>query len=85
MLEDRTWKGAVIVGPAVLAPLDHVTFANSSFDGDPESLFINLEDGRKYIGLIGLKNVTFDDCEFRNIGIAGTADSIEAFRTGLNG
>ena len=74
---------AIIVGPAILAPLERVEIRNSSFEGDPDALFIEIPEGRGVIGVIGLKNVEFDDCEFRNIGIAGTPESISRFRAGL--
>ena len=83
MIEDQSWTGAIIVGPAILAPLERVEIRNSSFDGDPDALFIEIPEGRGVIGVIGLKNVEFDDCEFRNIGIAGTPESISRFRAGL--
>lgn len=83
IIENAEWNGAIIVGPAVLAPLENVSFLNSTFDADADSLFIEVPEGRGIVGVIGLKNVTFNDCEFRNVGVAGTPASITKFREGM--
>lgn len=83
LIENRRWDGALILGPAVLAPLGNVQISNSAFDALPEALFIEVPEDRPVVGVIGLQNVVFNDCEFRNVGIAGTAASIQTFRDGL--
>ena len=83
LIERRTFERRIIVGPAVLAPLEGVTISNSSFDADPESLFIEIPDGRRVTGVIGLRHVTFERCEFRNIALAGTPESVAQFRQGF--
>lgn len=83
MIENARWEGAIIMGPAVLAPLEDVTITNSSFGAPPEALFIEIPENRVVIGIIGLKNVSFDDCEFRNVAIAGTPESIATFHAGI--
>jgi hypothetical protein len=83
MIENRRWVGALILGPAVLAPLDAVQITNSSFDAPPDAVFIAIEDNRPVVGVIGLRNVVFDDCQFQQVGIAGTPASIASFRQGM--
>lgn len=83
IIENKTFENTLIVGPAIIAPLDHVTMEHNVFDGDAESLFLEVPSGRRLLGVVGLRNVTFKRCEFRNIGIAGTHESLEYFRKGL--
>lgn len=83
LIENEDFENALIVGPAVIAPLERVTIADCSFDGDPTSLFIEVPENRFVLGVIGLRNVTFRKCEFRNVGIMGTALSVAQFRQGL--
>ena len=85
MIENRSWDGAIIVGPAVLAPLQDVSILNSSFDAPAEGIFIEVSGDRPIVGVIGLRNVTINDCQFQNIGIIGTAESIAQFRRGMTG
>jgi hypothetical protein len=83
IIEHREYKDALIEGPAVLVPLEEVSFIHSSFDGDPESVFLEVPEGKTVLGVIGLRRVTFTNCEFRNIAIAGTKDAIDQFRAGF--
>jgi hypothetical protein len=80
MIENRRWDGALILGPAVLAPLKDVQISNSSFDALPESLFLQVDEDRHLVGVVGVQNVVFNDCEFRNVGIVGTPASIAQFQ-----
>lgn len=83
LIENARFENALIVGPAVLAPLDHVTIANCRFDGDPDTLLIEVDEGRRVVGVIGLRNVTFERCEFRNVGLIGTHQNVAQFRQGF--
>jgi hypothetical protein len=83
MVENRDFKNAVIVGPAVLIPLKNVALRNSSFDGPEDAIFIELREDQTVVGFIGLQNVTFDACRFQNVALAGTAESIAKIRKGF--
>jgi len=83
LIENETFENALIVGPAVLAPLERVTIEGCLFDGTPESIFIEVPEGRRVLGVIGLRNTAFRKCEFRNIAILGTAKSVKGFRKGF--
>lgn len=83
VIRDTTFQDALIVGPAVIALLERVTMENCSFDGDPDSLFIEIEPNRGVIGVVGLVNTTFRGCRLQNIGIIGTRDAIEVMRSEL--
>ena len=85
LIENERFENALIVGPAVLAPLEHATIENCTFDGTPESIFIEVPEGRRVLGVIGLRNTSFRRCEFRNVAIMGTPKAIREFRKGFSG
>ncbi len=85
LIEDQKFENALIVGPAVLAPIDRATIEDCTFDGTPDSIFIEVPEGRRVLGVIGLKNTSFRRCEFRNIAIMGTPKAIRGFRKGFVG
>ena len=83
VLEGFDFNDCDIVGPAVLAVLDHVTMTHNSFDGDMESVLWEVPRTRtRVLGAIGIRNCTFRDCRFHRIGLAGTAEFVVAFITG---
>jgi hypothetical protein len=83
LIENKTYTNALIVGPAVMVLIENVALRDNTFAGDNEALFIELPEGRRVIGVIGLRNVTFERCEFRNVSIAGTPDNIAEFKKGF--
>ncbi len=82
-IEHREFERAIILGPAVIVPLENVSFVSNEFAADLETLFIELPEDRGVVGMIGLRDVTFRDCRFENIGIAGTPESIARMREGF--
>lgn len=83
MIEREDFRNALIVGPAVIAPLEAVRIQDCSFDGSPEALFIEVPENSVKVGVIGLQNVSFEHCEFRNISIIGTPASIARMQQGF--
>ena len=81
LIEGRTYEDAVILGPAILVPIENMTLDSNTFLGDPNALFIEFPEGSPIQGGIGLRNVTFRRCEFRNVAIAGTPEVIARFRS----
>lgn len=79
----RTFEDSIVEGPAVIAPLEGVTFSNCIFEGDADSMFIEVETDRTLIGCVGLVEVTFERCRFRNIGIIGPPAAREMFLKAL--
>ena len=80
LIEKRTYEDRVILGPAMLVPIEDVTFDSNAFVVDPKGLFVEFPEGRPIQGGIGLRHVTFRRCEFRNVSIAGTPDIIAQVR-----
>ena len=71
MIEGRQFENVEIRGPAILAPLDNVSFIGCSFDGTFETVFRAVPDGTVLVGVIGLRAIVFRGCRFRNVGIWG--------------
>jgi hypothetical protein len=80
LIEGQTYEDAVIVGPAIVVPLDDVTLDSNTWVIDPNGLFIEFPEGKSIQGAIGLRRVTIRRCELRNIAIAGTSDVIAQIR-----
>ena len=73
VIEGFTFDGCHIVGPAVVgleaSSPGSAGIANSSFDGEPDAMFIQLEPAQeKVVGVIVLKDCRFDRCRFQGIG-----------------
>lgn len=82
-IEDAKFVEALIVGPAVVVPLTNVSFHNCTFEGTLESIFIEIDPERPIQGLISLRTVIFERCEFRNVSIAATRDEVARGRARL--
>ncbi len=70
LIQGKIFSNCMLVGPAMLAPLDRVTLAGCSFDvanDDPESILIVVPN-RWLVGVIGLKHCSFFGCRFTRIG-----------------
>ncbi|HSH60795.1 MAG TPA: hypothetical protein VK988_14395 [Acidimicrobiales bacterium] len=82
-IQEREYEDALLVGPAILAPIERIAMAQTIFEGPPDSLFIEVEEGQRIVGAIGLVGVTFRRCRFDNVGVMGTAETIAFFRERL--
>ena len=80
---NRTIEDCEIRGPAMIALLGGVTIANSGFDGDIKSLFVEVPDKRMIFGAIGLQDCVFRRCRFTQIGIIGTREQIDKAQQGF--
>lgn len=80
LIENQTYQDAVILGPAVVAPIEDVTLDSNRFLLDPKGLFLPVPEGAPIQGAIGLRHVTFRRCEFHNVAIAGTPQVIADLR-----
>jgi hypothetical protein len=83
MIEDVHFEDCEILGPALLVPLDHVSFDETSFDGHPDAFLWEVSEDRIMIGVIGLRNVRFYRCRMKHIGLVGTPEVIKKFRSSL--
>ncbi len=88
IIEGRTFENFLILGPAVVAPVDEIEMHACTWEappGNPDALFIEVPENRQLVGVVGVRNVTFTKCTFRNIGVIGSAQAIEFMRTGIMG
>lgn len=90
----RTFEDCTIYGPSIMLPMGESNFEHNAFesppkaDGSPdlEGLFWTVPQGPEFIvGCIGVLDCTFRRCNFRLIGIAGSAKSITTFRKAMLG
>jgi len=80
----QTFRGKTFVGPAVIALIDNVTIEGCTWEApNPESLMIEVPDGKLLVGIIGLSQVTFEFCTFRNVALIGTKEQIDLLRNAL--
>jgi len=80
LIEGRSYEHAVILGPAVVVPIEDVTLEFNTFVVEPDGLFIEIPEGQTIQGAIGLRHVTIRRSELRNIAIAGTPKVIEEIK-----
>lgn len=79
VLEDLHFENCEVVGPAVLAVLEGVTFEGCAFEAPgPDALIWTVEDDRIVMGAVGLRNVTFSNCRIRRIGLAVSQSQVNA-------
>jgi hypothetical protein len=83
IISNRTIEDCEIRGPAMITLLGGVTLADNNFDGDINSLFIEVAEKRIIIGAIGLQGCVFRGCRFIAIGIIGTREQIEQAKKGF--
>lgn len=83
IIEGQEFHDALIVGPAVIALLDRVTMINCGFDGDEDSLFIEVAPDRGVLGVVGIVNTRFERCRFQNIGIVGPPEAVALMKEEL--
>jgi hypothetical protein len=81
LIVGKTYEDVVIRGPALLVPIEDVTFESNKFVVQPEGLFVVVPEGRPIQGGIGLRRVTFRRCELHNVSIAGTPEVIDQIRS----
>jgi hypothetical protein len=79
MISHRSFEDVEIRGPAVLALLNGVSMIECGFDGSIDSLLIIVPDGSRKVGVIGLEQVSFHRCRFRNVALIGTEDLAQMF------
>ena len=84
IISDRIFEDCEVRGPAMIALLNVNTITDSLFDGDIDSLFVEVADKRIIVGAIGLQSCVFRRCRFTQIGIIGTREQIEKAKQGFN-
>jgi hypothetical protein len=83
IISNRTIEDCEIRGPAMIALLGGVTLADNDFDGDIDSLFVEVAKERIIFGAFGLRNCVFRRCRFVAIGIICTKEQIQEAKQGF--
>jgi hypothetical protein len=87
VIEGLTFDGCHIVGPAVVrleaSSPGSAGISNSSFDGDPDAMFIQVApEQEQVIGVILIRDCRFERCRFQGVGFL---DKDGELRTALLG
>jgi hypothetical protein len=77
MIEDRDFEDREIRGPAMLTPAGPITVEGCDW-GAPFDQMFHVTEKEVLVGVIGLSNVAFRSCVFRNIGFMAHPDFIQA-------
>jgi hypothetical protein len=84
VIEGFHFKNCRVKGPAVLLMQDKSGLIDNEFDGDPESILWEIPpDRERVVGAILVKNSTFEDCAFVNVGLAGPSEFVLRMRHDL--
>jgi len=90
VIAGRSFSNCLIIGPAVLAPLDDNEFNSCTFDlpdgQGPESLILDVGDQPRWlVGVVGLRGCRFYQCRFVRIGFAMPPATAHQFLTAVRG
>jgi hypothetical protein len=84
VLDGFTFVGCQLNGPAVILPRDSVFASNNFNSPNPAALLWEISPKRsEVVGVIEVRNCTFERCQFSNVGIAGPPKLIKHFRASL--
>jgi hypothetical protein len=81
LVEDKFFEDCILQGPGVIAFLETVSLEYCSFEGDQEKTFIEVEERRKMMGVIGFRRCRFLRCKFVGLGIVGSKKDIDHMRS----
>lgn len=86
MIRNCEFKDCLVEGPAMLMFCGEacglLDCSLGAYEGDLDAVFLVVPEGPRN-GFIGLEGVTFRNCSFLNVGIGGTDEQIDEFRTAL--
>jgi hypothetical protein len=78
-------QDTILIGPAVMTLLSNVIFRDCGFEADPETLFIEVPEDKRQIGIVAVEDSTFTRCRFQNIAIIGTKEVVNQIRAEIKG
>jgi hypothetical protein len=83
VLENKSFERCVILGPAIVVPAGS-RFIGCSFEGEPDALIWEIPPTRqRLLGAIRLDACSFNDCQFKGIGLGLSADAAREFLAAL--
>ena len=86
MIEGYEFSNCRIIGPAILALLGDVSIVHCSWDAPGfDAIFWEVPPERgAVVGVVGVRDCTFSNCAFENIGIAGPPEARADLQQGFN-
>lgn len=80
-LEGFRFTSCRIYGPMVVLELGGVMFANCRFNArNAEEMFFEVAAGTAKVGVVGLRNSTFADCDIDGMAVVGTRAVLDQIR-----
>ena len=83
IVSNKKIEDCEIYGPAMIALIGGDILNDNRFDGDLDSLFVEVPEERTIIGAVGLQDCEFHRCHFVAVGIIGTRKQIEKVKRGF--
>lgn len=86
VITNQVFENCLIVGPAVIAPIDGgFTLQGCDLGGSEDALLWDVSDRPHLIGAIGLVDCHFIGCRFENVGLAGSTAFLDRIRVDVMG
>lgn len=85
IIEKNTFEDCIIYGPCIFTNMGNSVFDTVNFvgDGKVESILYEITPREKAVGVVGIKDCIFRNCQFKGIGLLGTRDMLGIARTGI--
>jgi hypothetical protein len=81
VIEGAHFTNCEVKGPAVIVVQGEFSLVSNEIEGDPDAFLWEIPESRtRVIGAILVKDCTFENCTFKNVGLAGRSDFIERMR-----
>jgi hypothetical protein len=84
VIQKRTIEDCEIRGPAMIGFMGTMNLDNITWDGDENSLFVEVEENKPLLGIIALEDCTIRRCRFVSVGIIGVKQQIDQMKPSFN-
>ena len=83
IIREKTFEDCDLLGPAMIWVSGTGAFISCGFDGDPDSLFVEIPEQRPLMSVIQMHDCVFRTCRFNRVGIIGLPEDIANWRKGF--
>ena len=84
ILDSFRFEDCHVMGPAVIVVQGEFDLVNNTIEGNPDAFLWELPEERDVVtGAILVKDTTFNNCTFTNVGLAGYREFINQVRQDL--
>lgn len=86
IIRNKIFENCIIYGPCIFANMGINTFDEVEFftDGAVDSMLYPVASDRTLVGVIGIAGCTFRKCQFKGIGLMGTAEMLGVAKSNIN-